>query len=81
MAACDVWPNITGEITIGGIGEWDKAIGSGALYKTKRVNDWGTYNSSYGHGGFGINASSSSALYSGSTFQPRAGLTLLCIKI
>ena len=53
---------------------------SGALSKQgKRHDSAGGTGSSY-FDRLTINASKSCSIYNGTTFQPKAGLTLLCIK-
>ena len=84
--ACDVWPNITGKLS----NPWAvmkgsaKAFGSGAIVTTHNENsDWCGYSNATGvsTSTFEIKASVSNMAYSGSKLQPKAGLTLLCIKI
>lgn len=79
-------PNITGALS----NPWAvlkgsaKAVGSGAIVTThNESSDWCGYSNASGviTKTFGIKASVSNVAYSGSKLQPKAGLTLLCIKI
>lgn len=79
-------PNITGKLS----NPWAvmkgsaKALGSGAIVTTHNENsDWCGYSNANGvsTSTFEIKASVSNMSYSGSKLQPKAGLTLLCIKI
>ena len=79
-------PNITGKLS----NPWAvmkgsaKAFGSGVIVTTHNENsDWCGYSNSNGvsTSTFEIKASVSNMAYSGSKLQPKAGLTLLCIKI
>lgn len=44
------------------------------------TGDGGSSEKWYGYSRLGVNASKSNSIYAGSSFQPKAGLMLLCIK-
>ena len=78
-------PNITGSIQTGhgmGIFFKDTARPAGAIKIGDVVGNGvpGTVGGNY-MTGFAFDASEANAKYSGSKFQPKAGLTLLCIKV
>lgn len=73
--ATDVWPNITGGFR-SDVGLFDS---EGAFYIVNE-NPRGGISGSYLTTRANIDASRSSQIYKGSTLQPKAGLTLLCIK-
>ena len=80
-----VWPNITG--VLGSTASFNDPA-AGVLTSTEGAFSWSKDGRSATGGNtnpntkkFVFNANDSNALYSGSTNQPAAGLTLLCIKI
>ena len=78
--SCYVWPNITGKTTapLHEDKYFDGAFVRVINCPSKTANSpWGeNLNSTVN-----FDASVINSTFSGSTFQPRAGLTLLCIKI
>lgn len=80
-------PNITGEFAqktgswTGGFLCEEGHLATGAFKKGVSTTTHGMNFGGATCNALGFNASQADATYSGSTFQPRAGLTLLCIKI
>ena len=70
-------PNITGTVSGTNAAEGDDK----GAFSIAQNGLGGITVGGYGRSTHNFDASKSNQTYSGSTFQPRAGLTLLCIKV